>query len=69
MSSKFAKDLKASLKEAIAHKQGKLDLYSEYIEVPEPPAEYKLREVKTKNFHDLIKTRLMDKEPKDIFKV
>ena len=35
MSSKFFKDLKKSLEEVIAHKEGKLDLYSEYIEVPE----------------------------------
>lgn len=48
MSSKFAKDLKAALKEAIAHKEGKLDLYSEYIEIPEPPAEYKTKEIKKK---------------------
>jgi putative transcriptional regulator len=46
MSGKFAKDLKASLKEAIAHKEGKLDLYSEYIEIPEPPADYKPKEIK-----------------------
>jgi hypothetical protein len=46
MSSKFAKDLKAALKEVIAYKQGKLDLYSEYIEIPEPPAEYKPKEIK-----------------------
>jgi hypothetical protein len=38
MSSTFAKNLKTSLKEAIAHKKGKLDLYSEYIEVPEESA-------------------------------
>lgn len=46
MSSKFARDLKAALKEAIAHKEGKLDLYSEYIEIPEPPAEYKPKDIK-----------------------
>src|SRR6266404_3444037 len=46
MSSKFARDLKTALKEAIAHKEGKLDLYSEYIEIPEPPAEYKAKEIK-----------------------
>jgi hypothetical protein len=46
MSSKFAKDLKAALKEAIAHKEGKLDAIAEYIEIPEPPAEYKPKEIK-----------------------
>jgi hypothetical protein len=39
MSSRFAKNLKAVLKEAIAHKEGKFDLYSEYIEVPEVSVE------------------------------
>lgn len=46
MSSKFFKDLKGALEEAIAHKEGKLDLYSEYIEIPEPPAEYKAKDIK-----------------------
>ena len=46
MSSKFAKDLKAALKQAIAHKEGKLDLRTTEIEVPEPPAEYKAKEIK-----------------------
>ncbi len=46
MSSKFFKDLKKSLEEAIEHKKGKLDLYSEYIEIPEPPAQYKARDIK-----------------------
>lgn len=46
MSSKFTKDLKAALEEVVAYKKGKLDLYSEYIEIPEPPAEYKPKEIK-----------------------
>ena len=46
MSSTFAEDLKAALKEVVAYKKGKLDLYSEYIEIPEPPADYKPREIK-----------------------
>ncbi len=44
--SKFFKDLKAGLEEAIAHKQGKIQLRSETIEVPEPPAEYKQKDIK-----------------------
>jgi hypothetical protein len=35
MSNKFFKDLKKSLEEVVAYKKGKLDLYSEYIEIPE----------------------------------
>jgi len=46
MSNKFFKDLKKSLEEVVAYKKGKLDLYSEYIEIPEPPAEYKPKEIK-----------------------
>ena len=45
MSSKFAEDLKAALKEVLAYKEGKLDLYSEYIEVPESPADRKPKEI------------------------
>lgn len=43
---KFYSDLKAGLKEAIAHKKGKINLRSEIIEIPEPPAEYKAKEIK-----------------------
>ena len=41
MSSKFAKDLKAVLKEVVAYKEGKLDAIAEYIEIPEQPVKYK----------------------------
>lgn len=44
--SKFFKKLKAGLEEAIAYEQGKLDLRSEIIEIPEPPSHYKAREIK-----------------------
>jgi len=46
MSNKFFKDLKKSLEEVVAYKEGKFDLYSEYIEIPEPPAEYRAKEIK-----------------------
>ena len=46
MSNKFFKDLKAGLEDAIAHKQGKLDLRSELIEIPEPPVEYRAKQIK-----------------------
>lgn len=44
--SKFFKDLKAGLKEAIAHKKGKLELRTKSIEIPEAPALYKDKEIK-----------------------
>jgi putative transcriptional regulator len=43
---KLFKELKAGLEDAIAHKKGKLSLRSEFIEIPEPPAQYKAREIK-----------------------
>lgn len=46
MSNKFFKDLKESLEEVLAHRQGKLDLYSEYIAIPEPPNKYKAKDIK-----------------------
>lgn len=44
--SKFYKDLKAGLEDIIAHKQGKLDLRTIEIEVPEPPVQYKAKDIK-----------------------
>ena len=38
--------LKAGLEDAIAHDQGKLDLRSEIFEIPEPPAQYKAKDIK-----------------------
>jgi putative transcriptional regulator len=40
MSKKFFNDLKTGLEEIVAYKKGKLDLLSEEIEIPEPPAKY-----------------------------
>ena len=44
--SKLFKELKAGLEEAIAHKQGKINLRSISIEIPEAPAEYKPKQIK-----------------------
>ena len=44
--SKFYKDLKAGLEEIIAYKEGKVKLHTTEIEIPEPPAEYKAKEIK-----------------------
>lgn len=43
---KFYKDLKVGLEDAIAYKKGKLNLRSETIEIPEPPTQYKAKEIK-----------------------
>ena len=46
MKNKFFEDLKAGLEDAIAHEKGKLDLRSELIEIPEPPMQYKSKDIK-----------------------
>ena len=46
MSKKFFKDVKAGLEDAIAYENGKLDLRSELVEIPEPPAEYRPKQIK-----------------------
>ena len=43
---KLYKDLKKGLKEIIAHKEGKITLKSEIIEIPEPPKAYTPKEIK-----------------------
>lgn len=45
MSTTFKK-LKAGLQDAIAHNEGKLNLRTENIELPKPPANYKPKEIK-----------------------
>lgn len=44
--SKFFKGLKKGLEEALAHSEGKITLKSEIIEIPEPPKEYKSKDIK-----------------------
>ena len=43
---KFARDIKEGLEEFIAYKQGKVSLRSELVELPEPPTEYKAKDIK-----------------------
>ena len=43
---KLFDDLKAGLEEVIAHEKGKIHLRSIAIEIPEPPAEYKPKDIK-----------------------
>ena len=43
---KLFKDLKKGLREALAHKEGKITLKSELIEIPEPPQEYSPKKIK-----------------------
>lgn len=44
--SKFFKGLKEGLEEALAYSEGKLTLKSEFIEIPEPPSDYKAKDIK-----------------------
>jgi putative transcriptional regulator len=44
--SKFSRDLKKSLEEALAWRQGKLELKTEIIVIPDPPTEYKPKQIK-----------------------
>lgn len=44
--SKFFKDLKDGLEDVNAYKRGKLTLRSELIEIPQPPADYKAKDIK-----------------------
>lgn len=44
--SKFFKGLKQGLQDIIDYQDGKLDLRTEFIEIPEPPNEYKAKDIK-----------------------
>lgn len=44
--SKFYEKLKEGLEEVLAHKKGKITLRCEVIEIPEPPMEYKAKDIK-----------------------
>lgn len=44
--SKLFKGLKKGLEEALAYTEGKITLKSEFIEIPEPPYEYKAKDIK-----------------------
>ncbi len=44
--SKFFKDLKAGLEDAIAHKKGKLELRASTVNIPDAPAPYKKKQIK-----------------------
>lgn len=50
---KLFKELKAGFKDAIAHEKGKIHLRTISIEIPEPPAEYKPKDIKKirENYH------------------
>lgn len=43
---KLYDSLKKGMKEIIAHKEGKITLKSEFIEIPEPPADYGPKKIK-----------------------
>lgn len=44
--SKLFKGLKKGLEEALAYSEGKLTLKCEFIEIPEPPLEYKAKDIR-----------------------
>lgn len=44
--SKLFKALKGGFEDILAYKRGKVTLVSEFIEIPEPPANYKAKEIK-----------------------
>jgi len=44
--SKFFKGLKNGLEEALAYTEGKITLKSELIDIPEPPSNYKAKDIK-----------------------
>lgn len=48
--SKLFKNLKAGLEEAIAHEQGKINLRSVCIEIPDAPSNYKPKQIKNNNY-------------------
>jgi putative transcriptional regulator len=43
---KLFEGLKKGMEEIIAHKEGKITLKSEFIEIPEPPKEYSPKKIK-----------------------
>ncbi|MFI5334321.1 MAG: helix-turn-helix domain-containing protein [Chlamydiales bacterium] len=43
---KFYEDLKDGFEEIIAHRRGKITLRTERIEIPEPPIEYKAKDIR-----------------------
>jgi putative transcriptional regulator len=43
---KFFEGLKKGLGDALAYSEGKITLKSEFIEIPEPPGEYKAKDIK-----------------------
>ena len=45
-SKKLFNDLKEAMQDAIAHQRGELELESRTFTIPEPPAEYKPRQIK-----------------------
>ncbi len=44
--SKFFKDLKEGLEDALAHEKGKKTLRSKFIDLPAPPAQYTAKDIK-----------------------
>ncbi len=60
----FFKNLKKSLEDVVAYKKGKIKLVAEVIEIPEPPAEYKAKDIKKirhkRNYSQSIFARILN---------
>lgn len=67
---KFYDDLKAGLTDAIAYKKGKISLRSETLAMPEPPADYKAKEVKkireTHNYSQSVFAKILNVSTKTV---
>src|SRR3990167_1381141 len=67
---KFFDDLKEGLQEVLDYKKGKIKLSSEYIEIPEPPAKYKAKEIKNlrerKNYSQGIFAKILNVSPRTL---
>jgi len=67
---KFFEDLKEGLEEVLNHRRGKIKLTSEFIEVPEPPAKYKPKEIRKireeRNYSQSFFAKVLNVSPKTI---
>ncbi len=67
---KFFEDIKAGLQEVLDYKKGKLRLSSEFIEIPEPPSEYRPKEIKKireeKNYSQSLFAKILNVSPRTI---
>ena len=67
---KFFQDLREGLQEVLDYKKDKIKLSSEFIEIPEPPAKYKAKEIKNlrarKNYSQSVFAKILNVSPKTV---